>query len=220
VRDFSNAGWRAYRVGRIEFLRRQSPAVIASADRAEAHWHEARAGAREFGAAMQLRGMGYELANDYIGAIPVYREAVKLWRSLSQESEEVAIGLNALANAEYESDNLDAAERDYREALRIANVTNYPEGVATYTGNLAELALDRSDWTAGEALAREALSLAEKVGRRELIASDCRRLAVALVRQGKKAEALPYAQRAVEIFFQLGTPKVTEAREILAECEN
>jgi hypothetical protein len=99
-------------------------------------------------------------------------------------------------------------------------VTNYPEGVATYTGNLAELALDRSDWTAGEALAREALSLAEKVGRRELIASDCRRLAVALVRQGKKAEALPYAQRAVEIFFQLGTPKVTEAREILAECEN
>ncbi|MCK7480953.1 MAG: hypothetical protein M0C28_29915 [Candidatus Moduliflexus flocculans] len=52
-----------------------------------------------------------------------------------------------------------------------------------YTGNLAGLALDREQWAEAESLAREALALAEKVGRQELIASDCHRLAKALLKQ-------------------------------------
>jgi hypothetical protein len=40
------------------------------------------------------------------------------------------------------------------------------------TGNLAALALDREQWAEAESLAREALALAEKVGRQELIASE------------------------------------------------
>ena len=56
------------------------------------------------------------------------------------------------------------------------------EGVATYTGNLAQLALDRTDWVEAETLSRDALRLAEKIGRQQLIARDCERLAVALVR--------------------------------------
>jgi hypothetical protein len=66
-----------------------------------------------------------------------------------------------------------AAERDYREALRIAKKIKDDEGTAIYTGNLAALALDREQWAEAETLAREALALAEKVGRQELIASDC-----------------------------------------------
>ena len=108
-------------------------------------------------------------------------------------AEDVAIGLNDLADAEHVSGDLEAAERDYREALRIARAVDDHEGVAAYTGNLAALVLDREDWPGAEVLAREALSLSEKIGRQELIASDCHRLAKALVRQGKKVEALPYA---------------------------
>jgi len=91
--------------------------------------------------------------------------------------------------------------------------------VAIYTGNLASLELDRENWPQAEALAQEALLLSEQVGRQELIANNCGGIAMALMRQGKASEALPYAQRAVEIFINLGSPKLKYALATLAECE-
>jgi hypothetical protein len=76
---------------------------------------------------------------------------------------------------------------------------------AIYTGNLAALALDRKQWAEAETLAREALALAEKVGRQELIASVCvHHIAKALLRQNKALpEARTFARRAVEIYTRL-----------------
>lgn len=161
VRDFSNAGSRALEAGWVHYLRGQSAEVLTCADRAEAHWREVQAGARERAAAIHLRGIGHRLAKDYLVAITAYREAVEIWRTLGHETADVAIGLNSLAGAEYESGDLDAAERDYREALRIARTDDDRSGIAIYTGNLAELVLDREDWLGAEALALEALSLSE-----------------------------------------------------------
>jgi tetratricopeptide (TPR) repeat protein len=139
---------------------------------------------------------------------------------LSAESADIARSLNDLANVEKDSGDLTVAERDYCEALRVARAIDYKEGVATYTGNLAELARVRNDWPQAETLAREALPLSEKVGRQELIASNCRRLADALVWQGKPAEALPYAQRAMDIYTRLGSPNLENARVTLRKCES
>jgi tetratricopeptide (TPR) repeat protein len=219
AKDFWNAGWRAYNAGWVHYLREQSAEVLACADRAEAHWRKARIGIRELAEAIRLRGLGHKLAKDYPAAIAAYRQTVELDRTLRAESADVAIDLNSLATAERKSGDLDGAERDFREALRIALAVGYPEGVAIITGNLSNLALVREDWPGAEALAYEALALAEKVGRKELIASDCRRLAEALARQGRKLEALPYAQRAVEIFTALRSPDLKDARQTLAECE-
>ena len=144
---------------------------------------------------------------------------MELTRTLGQESRDVAIGLSDLADAEKASGDLDAAERDYREALRISCAVDFHEGVAGITGNLGGLALRREDWSGAELLVREALSLYEKIGRPDMI-GNCRRLAEALLKQRKKAEAVSYAQRAVETYTRLDSPVLVTARETLAECES
>lgn len=218
--DFVEAGWRAHRAGWVHYLRGQSAGVLACADRAEAHWREAKTGAGERAFAIHLRGLGHRLAEDYPAAIAAFREAVELWRSLGPEGEDVAIGLNSLAVAERLDGDLDGAERDYGEALRIARASEDREGIATYSCQLALLALDREDWPSAEALAREALPLSEKVGRNELIAWICLALAKALVLQEKKEEGLRPARCAVEIFQKLGHPDLAAAQQILDECND
>ncbi len=217
--DLWNAGWQAYRAGWAHYLRGQADEVLACAGRAAEHWEAAKSGARERATAIRLQGSGYDLQKDYPSAIAAHCEALGLLRGLSAESPDVARALNSLAIAQKRSGDFEAAERDYREALRIARAVDYGEGVATYTGNLATLALYRKDWPRAETLAREALPLSEKVGRRELIAGDCLRLAKALVRQGRAAEALPQARRAVEIYSELRSPDLAVAQETLSECE-
>jgi tetratricopeptide (TPR) repeat protein len=220
VKDLLRAGWRAYDVGWVNYLRAQSAEVLACADRAETYWHQAEAGTQERAVAIRLHGIAYELAKDYPAAIIAFRQALELDRTLGHESRNVATGLSNLADVEAQSGYLDAAERDYREALRIARIVDYGEGVAYVTGNLTMVALVRQDWLGAEALARDALSLSERVGRQQLIASNSWRLARALLQQGKKAGALPHIQRAIDIYSKLGSPDLAIARKTLAECES
>lgn len=217
--DYDTAGWRAYQAGYVHRLHEQADAVLACAENAADHWANANASARERACAISLRGLGYYLGKDYPAAIAAHREALDLWRSLASESEDVATGLNTLANAKKDSGDFTGAEEHYRKALHMAHTVDSAVQVAIYTGNLAELALDREDWTAAEALAREALPLSENVHRQELIAKDNRRLAKALVRQGKVAEALPYARRAIELYTRLSHHELAWVQAILAECE-
>lgn len=131
----------------------------------------------------------------------------------------MAVAFNSLAVVERLSGDSTAAARDNGEALRIAQKINDREGTAIYTGNLAELALDRKEWPEAERLAREALALAEKVGKVDLVGSDCYWIAVALLRQSRPAEALLFARRAAEIMAKLRHRDLDEARGVLAECE-
>lgn len=218
AQDFKNAGWGAYQSGFMHYLRGQAAEVLACAERAARHWTQAQVGPREQAYAIRLRGIGHRLAKDYPAAIAAFREVVALTRSVQPESEDVAIGLNDLADAEHLSGELEAAEADLREALRIAQVIGDREGIAIYTGNLAVQALHLKDWPQAEALAREALPLSEKLGRLSLIGSNCHSLALALLRQRRAAEALPQAVRAVEILDKLGHPSLAAAQQVLREC--
>ncbi len=218
ARDHYNAGWRARQAGWVSYLRKQADLVLACANRAAAHWETSEASARERAIAIHFRGIGHQLRRDHAAAISAYGEALELWRSLSEESEDVAAGLIALAGAEQLAGDVAGAVRDQREALRIARVIGFPNGEASATSNLAGLAFNSHDWAEAETLARESLHLCEKLGRQELIATDSRLLAKALLRQWKAAEALPYAKRAVEIFTRLDSFDLEGARAILAEC--
>jgi len=218
--DFSNAGWDAHRAGWIYGMRAQSAEVLACADRAEAHWRKAQAGTRELAFAIHLRGLGHQLSKDYKAASLAYGEAVELLRTLGSENMDVAMALNSLATTQRGSWKFDAAERNYRQALHIAKAVDNREGIGIYTGNLADLALYQSDWVGAESLARDALSVSETIGRQELTAFCCYLLSKALVRQGRKTEALPHAQRAVNIFTQIVSPRLNAAADILAECHS
>jgi hypothetical protein len=62
--------------------------------------------------------------------------------------------------------------------------------------------------------------LSEAIGRIELIAANCERIARALHRQIVSSdEALRFAQRAVALYTQLGSKDLEEARITLRECE-
>ena len=224
--DHRKAGWRAFQAGWVHFLRGQAEAVLACADSAAAHWQKAfppgspgGTGIREHACALRLRGIGHQLQKNSPAAITAYRQVVELDRSSSAESADMAMALNSLAGAERLSGDLDAAEHDFREALRVARSVGHSEGVAYCTGNLALLALDREAWPLAESLAREALALSEKLGRQELIAADSRLFAKALAQQGRGAEGLPHALRAVEIYTRLGSPGLADAQLTLRECE-
>lgn len=216
--DKENAGWQVFRAGWAYFLRNQPAEVLACAARAAEHWQDSTP--RDKAIAIRLRGIGHRLNKDYPAAIAAYRESLEIHRSISPESVDVAIALNDLADSEQLNKDYPAAERDYREALRIAKIIKGDEGTATYTGNLAVLALNREQWAEAESLAREALALAEKVGRQELVANDCHRLAAALLKQNRaNDEALTLTRRAVEIFTRLRHPNLQSAQETLAEIE-
>jgi tetratricopeptide (TPR) repeat protein len=217
--DFYRAGWRAYQVGSVYYQRGRDIEVIACADRVDSHWRATEVSTREHAATSHMRGLGYKLAKNYPAATVALKRAVEFWRALAPNGEDVAVGLNDLANVERLSGDYNAAERNYREGLRIARAVDDLEGVAIYTGNLVDVALDRGDWIGAETIAREALSLSTEVGRLELVAEDCRRLALTLGEQGRAQDALPYAQQAVEIYQRLGSPDLELAHKTLRECE-
>ena len=133
--DKNNAGWQAYRTGWVYQLRNQPAEVLACAARAAEYWRENTPSKKAW--AIHLRGLGYKLNKDYPAAIIAYREALEIHRSISTESNDVAIALNSLAVAERQNKDYPAAERDYREALRIAKIAKNDEHIAIYTGNLA-----------------------------------------------------------------------------------
>jgi tetratricopeptide (TPR) repeat protein len=216
--DLTNAGWRAHNAGVCHYLRRQSIEVLACADRAAAHWQAANASAREHAVALHLRGRGLELAKYYSTAITTYRKALALWRSHSPMSRDMTVCLNHLANALRSSRQLNEAEIHYSEALSIATALSDTEGVASCTGDLAVLALDREQWAEAERFSREALKLSEEVNRKELIAFNCCRLAKALARQRRNVEGRYYAERAVEILSSLRSPELAQAQDTLDEC--
>jgi len=217
--DPLSAAKRARMAGTVHLLRREASAVLASASRARTHFQQAQASVHELASAWRLEIAGHKLNQDYPAAIAACRELLEMDRHSDAGPMFQISALNDLARTEQEAGGLAAAERDYREAMRLARARGYPENVATCTSHLAALMLVRGDFPSAEALARQALLAAEAAAHKTQIATNCHYLAQALWRQGRKEEALQYAQRAVEIYTKLGSLDLPAAQATLAELE-
>jgi tetratricopeptide (TPR) repeat protein len=220
VGDHQSAGWRAYEVGQIHGLRGQADEVLACAGRALEHWNLAQAGARERAAALLLRGQGHESKGDYAAAIGVLAEATALLNDIDPEHPNLAFALNELGHAEQASGDRTSAEKSFERALAIARQSNLGAEEAWILTNLSRLALEQGKAQQAELMAREVLQIAEKLGHRELTALGSHLVAVAMLDHGSRAEAIPYARQAVDIYTQLASPALERAQETLRETES
>jgi tetratricopeptide (TPR) repeat protein len=182
------------------------------------HWRCGEARNRKRAELLRLRAQGHLMKADHGAAITLYRQATDLIREIAPV--DLAVHLIDLARAESYAGDSAAAERDYAEALRLAQAAGNEGRVAIIKGNLAAIAIDRQDWQAVETLAREALALSVKIGRQDLIASNNQRIATARLRSGKPEEALPFIQQAVTLWTRLRSPELARAHALLTECES
>lgn len=217
--DHWKAGWRACQEAHVMFRRGNAAGVRTATDRAFGHWQHVRMSHYELGILSRRRGMEYELRGDHAAALEAYGKALDLWRRLSLESDDVSRVLNDIAGIKRKLGQLDAADRDFQEALQMARKANFREGIANTTGNLAEVALDRGHWNRAEMLAMEACTLSTAMRHSELMATSYRRIAVALTHQGRPGEGLRYARRAEDIAAVLRSPEFTRARDAREKCQ-
>ena len=215
--DIKRAGWRSYQAGWLYFYRGEISAVNECAEHCRKYFSQT--GDWEKTLATQLFGHSYYLQKDFASAINLYHEVVKIRRTLAPDSEELAIGINSLAEAELQVGDWDNAENNFREALRIAHIKNHKSGIANYLGNLADLYILRQNWIAAEEQASEAMDLSIKLDRLDIIAKNHCRLAQALLHQSRAEEALLHAQQAVDIFTLLRHRNLPDAQCISAKCK-
>ena len=217
VGDVTNAGWRAELQAWTHIFQGNGTACLQAAKRLAQHWQAA--GDVKRARAIRMQGEAHSLLKNYPAAMQAFEDALLILRAIQADSMDVATVLNSLAIVKQEAGELVAAEADYRAALLLAQKLNYREGIAAYTGNLAELALKSKDFLQAEELARQALVVSVTIGRQELIAGLNRYLAAALHGQHQSSAALPHARIAVEIFSRLASHKLAEAQATLAACE-
>jgi tetratricopeptide (TPR) repeat protein len=218
--DSVNAGWRAIWVGVVQERRDQPNEALATANRAAAFFKDAPGVARGRAWAVSMKGRALHAVGDDAAAVIACREAVELFKTLSTDSHDMTTALQALASVETSLGDFEAAERYYQEALRIAEVLKDRENIGMIIEGLAHVELDRQNWSRAEALGHQALVIAKEVGRLSSIGNSSLRIALALLGQEKYAEALPYAERALDILSRVESPtNVKRAREALQKCK-
>ncbi|MBK9927299.1 MAG: DUF4062 domain-containing protein [Anaerolineales bacterium] len=218
-KDDHEAGLSAFYSGYAYFLRGQAEKVLECAKRAKKYWKKANP--REQATAIRLHGLGHQLRNELAVSKTAFNEALAIYQNINPEMKEVIVLLNDLAIIHRRLKNYKSAEINFRKALNIAKNNNDDEQIAGITDNLAELAIHRGQWDKVEALAIESLTLSEKIGRLDFIATSSYHLSQTYFRKKQFRKALPYARRAVEIFTRLRLyHDLNAAQNILSNCEN
>jgi len=213
LKDWSNAGWRAFDVAWIYYCRDRLDNVTLWTDHCAAAW--SRGGSKyEQAIVMRLRGLIAQQRQNYDEAKKHLQDALAIWRDLGND-ENVAIVLDSLGALAHKREDYDAAEQYRREALELVRKMDDKEGQADYVGNLGLLALDRQLWAEARQWFEQALPLAREVGRIDLIADVQAGLARVWEKEGRPDLALPLAQEALAIYERLQHGDLAATRELV-----
>lgn len=215
VKDFLNAGWRAYYAGFGHLLYGHWSDALEWMEQATEYWQNAGAGPFEYAHVARVRGHAYNSEGEHTVAETYFAESLQLSREAENGNQILAIRLNDWAELKRVTGEYEVAKQHYDEALQIASTLEDIPVIAIITGNLAELALDQGLWVEAEPIAFHALELAEKLNRKEIIGERSYYVAKSLHEQGKSSEALPYAQRAVSTLEKLRSHRLPPATEVL-----
>jgi tetratricopeptide (TPR) repeat protein len=101
----------------------------------------------------------------------------------------------------------DEARDAITRALEIDRAIGFDYGVSRDLGNLSLIPEDLGDFPAAEALLRESLAIAERIGAEDLAATKLANLGDVALAQGRREEARAFWTRAVAIFARLGPGK-------------
>ncbi len=214
--DWLNAGWRAYAMASVYRERQQTPELLECVKRIGTYWAGAEGRERVF--FERLKGQAALVVQDYPAAIAAFQQSLALQRAHDPDGVDVTLALNSLAEAETYTGDLALAEQHYQEGFQLAKQKNYLKSLAVIACNLAQLAVRQGKWGEAETRALEAFKQLEAFQSQDLTARNSLTLARALAQQGRSAEGLPYAARAVEIYTRIRSSEVEEAQTLLKEC--
>ena len=218
-KDFLSAGWRAYQAGMTYFHRREIEPLTKCIGKAEKYWTDVYASARERAMLIRLRAMLNLIKGDFTRAKFEYEQCRDMRISIAPDTKEVSIALNDLAAVKQKMRDFDGAIEDCLEALRIAKMVDYKEGVATMSSNVVELLLDKEDWKKAEMFATEWIEYADRYGRFGLSATMNIFLAKAKFRLENRIGALKAAMKVLSSASYASPQQFEEARTIVKECD-
>ncbi len=197
LNQWSDAGWGAKSVAWVHYCRAETERAASWAARM-AEMMEQGGSRRDKAGAIQLQGQIAQQRQDYAEAERLYQDALAIHRELGDEEME-ALALNNLGNVARSQGQYDRAESYYKQALAIEEKRGGKHMQVAYLGNLGLLALDRNRPTEARPWYERELALAQEVGRQDLVAHAQYGLAQVLEEEGRYAEALDLAQKALEI---------------------
>jgi len=155
--DCPTAFKRAWRNGWTYAILEQATETMACADRAESYRQLCNADPEKEADVERLRGLAYIQMGKHEAASDALKVALSLYRR-EPVNENVASILSGLGNVERSLGNCESAERYYRQALEIAHELNSSEGIASYSGTLAAVAIQGKRWAEAERISLDTLS--------------------------------------------------------------
>ena len=191
---WDDAGWSAYDVSWILYLRDQLDEATVWVERSAQAWaHDVPLSDRAY--ALRMRALLAQKKKEYVTAEQTMQRALEMWETEKGDFD-ISVGLHELADFAYERGELKIANAYYQRTLELSVKMNDQESLAAVYGSLGNLYLDRQQVAQAREQFEKELQFADEIGRVDLVASAKFGLARIARLEGNTDRALKLATEA------------------------